>query len=643
MTTRHSPVSRPNAKANRKPVQHRIQMRSPNPKAMREMSVIAQDPSVRTADGKRIVMSKVTVPAEILSNGPRGYRVHVIDYDSTTELYHGAHELPLEYGSEPEAWHLGDLSITDDYRFHAQNVYALVMKTLSRFEFALGRRIGWSFESHQLNVAPHAMVDANAFYSPADQGLVFGYFFDVNGRPVYSCLSHDVVVHETTHALVDALREKYMMPSSPDQAAFHEGYSDVIAILSVFSQPELIEELLCAEDKIAQKKRTLAPEKVEIVKLQESALLKLAEQMGEEMRGVRGEALRHSVTIAPTPEILKSPEFAEPHRRGEVFSAAVLSAFVHVWHDRIVGVEQGDGLGTLGDGRYSLRRVAEEGAAVADYLITMLIRGLDYMPPVHVLFGDVLSAILTADIEIRPDDSRYHLRERLIERFAEYGIQPTSDRKDQPGIWKAVKSGVLSYSRVRFDSMKSDPDEVFRFLWENRVALKLSEDAYTRVFSVRPCVRVGDDGFTLRETVAEYYQVARMTLDELRAQKIKIPSGLKELLEGLDPDHASGQSVDGTAQDDHTVPAGLDDADANTIELYGGGTLIFDEYGRLKYHITNDVRNRKRQSSRLADLFQFGFFRAQKGKAGVSMIRQSISTIHRLRSFGGTRMSEEGW
>ncbi len=640
---RHFPGSSSKAQANRKSVQHRPQMRPPTPKAMREMSVIAQDPSVRTADRKRIVMSKVTLPAEILSNGPRGYRVHVIDYDSTTELYHGAYELPLEYGSEPEAWHLGDLSITDDYRFHAQNVYALVMKTLSRFEFALGRRIGWSFESHQLNVAPHAMVDANAFYSPADQGLVFGYFFDVNGKPVYSCLSHDVVVHETTHALVDALREKYMMPSSPDQAAFHEGYSDVIAILSVLSQPELIEELLCAEDKIAQKKRTLAPEKVEIVKLQESALLKLAEQMGEEMRGVRGEALRHSVRIAPNPDILKSPEFAEPHRRGEVFSAAVLSAFVHVWHERIVGVEQGDGLGTLGDGRYSLRRVAEEGAAVADYLITMLIRGLDYMPPIHVIFGDVLSAILTADIEIRPDDSRYHLRERLIERFAEYGIQPTSDRKDHPGIWRSVESGELSYARVRFDSMRSDPDEVFRFLWENRVALKLSEEAYTRVLSVRPCVRIGNDGFTLRETVAEYYQVARLTLDELSGHKIKVPSGLTELLKGIDPDRSNSDPGDDTAQDDHPAPVGSDEADLKTIELYGGGTLIFDEYGRLKYHISNDVLNRKRQSRRLVDLFHFGFFRAQKGKAGISMSKQSISAIHRLRSLGGTRKAGEGW
>ena len=111
-------------------------MRPPPPKATREITVIAQDPSVRTSDRKRILMSKVTVPAETLAEGPRGYRVHIIDYDSTTEVYYGAHVLPAEYQDEPKSWQAGNVAIVNDYRFHAQNVYALVMKTLSRFEFA---------------------------------------------------------------------------------------------------------------------------------------------------------------------------------------------------------------------------------------------------------------------------------------------------------------------------------------------------------------------------------------------------------------------------------------------------------------------------------------------------------------------------
>ena len=145
--------------------------------AQRYVTVIAQDPSVRQNGPKGpILMAKIAVPAEDLIAGPIGYRVQVVDYDSTTRRFNGAHDLPDNLANEPPAWAKGDAKILDDFRFHAQNVYALVMKTLARFEFALGRRVGWSFRTHQLKVSPHGMLDANAFYSPREEGLVFGYF-----------------------------------------------------------------------------------------------------------------------------------------------------------------------------------------------------------------------------------------------------------------------------------------------------------------------------------------------------------------------------------------------------------------------------------------------------------------------------------
>jgi hypothetical protein len=380
--------------------------------------------------------------------------------------------------------------------------------------------------------------------------------------------------------------------------------------------------------------------------LKNSALLGLAEEMGrgmsKDLQDARGGALRRSVRIDPDPDILDLPEFEEPHRRGEVFAAAVLNAFVGVWHDRIVGVGQGDGLGTLADGRYSLRRVAEEGAAVADYLAAMLIRAIDYMPPVHVEFGDVLSAMLTSDIEIRPDDSQYLLRDRLVERFAAYGIRPASKRKDVPGIWEPP-SGPLSYDRVHFESMRSDPDEVFRFIWENRVTLGLSEEAYTRVLSVRPCVRVGIDGFTLRETVAEYYQVANLTLDELRELKIQVPRGLAQLLASAGQDLRGDTAEDADGHGDDDLADSDDGANVKTVALQGGGVLIFDEYGRLKYQVSNGVLDPKRQSKRLKDLARFGYFRAPRGRGSLTAGGPSVATMHRLRSLDKTQMPGEGW
>src|SRR5213593_1938461 len=141
----------------------------------RQLTVIAEDPALRYPIGPRkgrIVTAKITVPAERLDPGPRGYRVHCIDYDATSDTYYET-GIPDDKDAYDDA--SDDVLLTDP-SFHCQNVYALVMFTLSRFEYALGRRLGWSFKGHQLKVAPHAFSDANAFYSEEDRSLLLGYF-----------------------------------------------------------------------------------------------------------------------------------------------------------------------------------------------------------------------------------------------------------------------------------------------------------------------------------------------------------------------------------------------------------------------------------------------------------------------------------
>jgi hypothetical protein len=44
------------------------------------------------------------------------------------------------------------------------------------------------------------------------------------------------------------------------------------------------------------------------------------------------------------------------------------------------------------------------------------------------------------------------------------------------------------------------------------------------------------------------------------------------------------------------------------VTLYGGNTLIFDEYGRLKYNVHNGITDAQRQTDRLAYLWEAGFF-----------------------------------
>jgi hypothetical protein len=574
----------------------------------RELTIIAQDPSVRRRG--RILTTRISVPAEALGAGPRGYRVHIVDYDaSANRLY--APLPPKAMGSDtrpvdPYAALAGDTKLSpgafnrrllQDPRFHAQNVYAIVMRTLARFERALGRRISWSFGGHQLKIAPHAFADANAFYSPEDEGLFFGYFA---GSPrasavrttdvVFTCLSHDIVVHETVHAVVDGLRPRLMEPSSPDQAAFHEAFADVVALLAVFSLPDVVREAI--RRVAGADRRTLSVAHLTVRALQQGVLFGLGEQFGDALSGVHGSSLRRSVQIRPNPALIHSKRYQEEHDRGELLVAAMLRAFLKVFRARL------ETLGRDQRGQLPATRIAEEGADIAGRLMTLSIRALDYLPPTDVEFGDFLSAMITSDREIHPDDSRYHMRDALRAGFSDFGIRPASTRgaKDNYGAWRAPEAD-LSYAGVHRDALQRDPDEVFRFIWENRTELGLCESAYTEVMSVRPCLRVDEDGFTLRETVADYVQILTVRARELESIPIPAPRrGRIRRPRGVSP--------------------------GRNVRLLGGGALVFDEYGRLKYHIRNSLLNPQKQTRRLRHLAEAGFFdtgRRARGFAALHM------------------------
>ncbi len=546
----------------------------------RSLTIVAQDPSIRR--NGRILTARVDVPAEELVAGPWGHRVQIIDYDaSTATLYTSlppkAHGLVGNKYKDPFL-NADDAVILGDPHFHAQNVYAIVMRTLARFEYALGRRVSWGFGQHQLKVAPHAFADANAFYSESDEALAFGYFPGADGQMVFSCLSHDVVVHETSHALLDGLRERFTDPSSPDQAAFHEGFSDVVAILSVFSLRDVIRKLVDidtthargGEYQLREKETLVHKERLRPERLKDSIIFGMAKQMGGEMSGLRGHPLRQSLSLPVSPKWYRdSEEFLEPHRRGEIFVAAVLNAFVQIWSQRTIA------LGFVQGQFRDRERVVEEGATAADRLLTMVIRALDYTPPIHIEFGDFLSALLTADFEIQPDDTKYAFRKGLLDSFAAFGIVPGSKgtAAAEPGIWDSCSSTRFATNRTHFESMLQDPDEVFWFIWENRKNLGVVEGAFGKILSVRPCLRIASDGFSLRETVAEFYQVVRLTAAELPRLGLSAPPGMPR---------------------DEVIP------------IYGGNTVIFDEYGQPKYNIHNSMRRPERQQRRLNYLWEHG-------------------------------------
>lgn len=564
----------------------------------RVMTIIAQDPDVQR-DG-RIVRAAATVPVDRLEPGPRSHRFHVVDYDGTEGVLHPAADLadPREPDPRLARWtyadrfaQAGDAELLRDFAFHAQNVYAIAARTLFRLEFALGRRIEWEFRSHQLYLVPHAFVEANAFYSRDDCGLFFGYLPQPDGTTVHTCLSHDIVAHETTHAILDGLRPRFMEPGLPDQPGFHEALGDIVALLSVFSLPELIAFALTGE----QDARTRVETGHDLTEqLAAGILFGVAEQFGAATSGVRGSALRRSVKLEPTAAWLGDDGFQEPHRRGEILVAALTRALVKMWTGR---------LAQLADrGAMSVRAAAEAGAKAAEHLLTMFIRALDYAPSVELEFDDVLDAMLVADAVVAPDDAHGY-RDAVREAFGAYGIVQPADR-----IVDVAGTGApLYYDHVNATALRTNPDEVFRFVWQNLDALGLRPDYELEVAAVRPAVRVGPDGLLVEEVVADYVQVLDLTGTQAGERGIGLP-----------------HSVSGDTP----------------IQIWGGGTLIFDQFGRLKFHQRKPLDDWDRQTRRVAYLARRGLFDT-RNRLGFSL--GSARGLHFADLHAPDRGIEERW
>ncbi len=109
----------------------------------RKLTVLALDPSVRS--GGRILRTQIEIPNELLVPGPRGHRVSIVDYDSSTDTFRLPRPLPTTDGDpllppEDPFEGLSDRQLLASPDFHAGMTFGIVMRTLARFEFALGRR-----------------------------------------------------------------------------------------------------------------------------------------------------------------------------------------------------------------------------------------------------------------------------------------------------------------------------------------------------------------------------------------------------------------------------------------------------------------------------------------------------------------------
>lgn len=519
--------------------------------ARRPLKIFASDPLAGRTFGNRV---RIEVVNEPLTQGPVGTRIEVIDYDGAQKCFYKPVDLDL-----PAVLLQGGLDPTEaDPRFHQQMVYAVAMKTLENFDRALGRviRLGTSSKRTgsfpRLRIFPHAFYGANAFYQPKLNALLFGYFRaeaddvgpNLPGQTVFTCLSHDVIAHEMTHAIVDRLRPLFLEPSNVDVLAFHEGFADIVALFQHFSFQDILRE---------QIQRTRADIR------SPTPLVDLARQFGYATGS--GKALR-SALDAPGTKL--SDSIIEPHKRGSILVAAVFDGFFKTYQRRIadlVRIATG-GTGTLPQGDLHpdlVNRIATEASKTAQRVLDMCIRAFDYLPPVDVTFGDFLRAMITADFELIPTDE-YDCRSAMIEAFRLRGIYPagvgslaeesllwdnvesrlpplTSDATSLVGqafiqamhafdsTWQQAKSdsgsgpGEFDYTEsgedYEVDVNRDLAQELHQYAEANAPALGLDRRLPIQVRGFHPVFRVAPNGRLQIELVAQFVQVDRTKSTQL--------------------------------------------------------------------------------------------------------------------------------
>ena len=405
------------------------------PPTSRRLRVLAFDPSLaQRLETSTLNEIRVSIPWESLAAGPVGEYVEVVDYDPASGVFY--HPVELD---NPKLIAQDGLSPSESNpQYHQQMVYAVAMTTIHHFQRALGRVALWADRRarladgkyvrqfvRRLRIYPHALRDRNAFYSPDKKALLFGYFpvttkdqHNTPGTLVFTCLSHDIVAHETTHALLDGVHPRFNEASNVDVLAFHEAFADIVALFQHFSYPSVL------ESQVSRTRGYLDSENL---------LGQLAQQFGRATG--RGSALRDAlgkeengvwIPRKPDPNALDTT-FA-PHIRGAILVAAVFRAFLLIYRNRSADLFRiaTSGTGRLPEGEIHpdlTRRLAAEAARCADRVLQMCIRAIDYCPPVDITFGAFLRGIITADLDFAPDE-RDSFRIVFIESFREWGIYP---------------------------------------------------------------------------------------------------------------------------------------------------------------------------------------------------------------------------
>lgn len=397
------------------------------------LKYLAGDPA-ELEKGKDILEGWYYTGPEAMLNGPICRRVAVIDIDPETgAVNRGARFMPPAKRRKLGQYQIVDSANRDAADLQQVSVFGAVMKTMAMFEEedVLGRQLRWAFEGDQLLIVPRAGEWDNAFYHRDSRSLQF-FFFDrqVNRKKkrYYTCLSPDIVVHETTHAILDGIAPDLYDASSPQALALHETIADLgAAIFAIRSRRLGLKVLELTRGNLSKS----------------TAFNQIALEFGSvrigEMRPLRD--LHNDYSFSDWGTL---PASNNPHDLCNVLSGALYPLLIkdHEVQKREIacGAEEADMHKAVAVGERNMEEQLFSASGLALFKAgqkfkRIIFRCLDYLPPGEISFADYGRALIAADISINPDD--HEARECIFEEFVKRGI--VDDAKELTPAMPAFK------------------------------------------------------------------------------------------------------------------------------------------------------------------------------------------------------------
>lgn len=431
--------------------------------------IMIQDPNIGTGDP----VEGYNPIRDFFLDGPVTKQVAVLGFDPDTGTfktgakYKHRRDRALGWYENAEGEDLYKLKKKAMYQpeFMQVSVFAAVLKTIDMFENweTLGRELKWAFDGPQLLVIPCAGEMQNAFYHRDTHSLQFFHFLlEEKKKMIYTCLSRDIVAHETGHAIVDGIAPDLLDAATPQSLAIHETIADLTALLMAVNSHTLRKRIL------ADGKGSIKPEKGP------NPFAEIAEEFGGALGHTHGlRTLLNKKNLNPKDE-KNYVGNSGPHDLSQALSGALFDLLYEI-HESLKEkyVKKGKYAGSKNPyftvSGYALHKASKR-------FKRMVFRALDYLPPGEVSFIDYGRALFAVDRIAFPGDSRMRdwLRKSFVDRFI---IRDKSTLEEEDDL-------VYTHlEEMDMDSFQKSDWKAYDFANKNRRFLGIPPEV---VFEVRP-------------------------------------------------------------------------------------------------------------------------------------------------------------